>query len=259
MQEEAQEDGKKASVDPSGTWKWERDFNGNKIDYTLRLQWKDKKLAGTYKTVFENGGAGLSDPVKIDDGKIDGDTISFNVTRRLNDNEFTIAYSGELAGDKITGDSEMDFGNGAREFPWNARRVVTADDVVGNWKLKFETQNRVIESSFTLAKDGDNLMGTYHSTMFGDNPIKEIELKDNRLSFVVTFQTDNGEFSVTYKAEPRGDKIAGVIVANFGGQENETPFAGARAATPKADDDDEDEDENDEDDEDDDGDEDEDD
>ena len=244
---------KTAKLDPSGTWKWERDFNGNKIDYTLRLHCKDGKLTGTYKTVFENGGQpGLSDPVKLDNGKIDGDKILFTVTRKFNDNEFTIAYAGKLADDKITGNTEMDFGNGAREFEWTAKRVVTADDVVGKWKLKFEGQNGPIESKLTLAKDkeGDKLKGTYHSNYFGDNPIMEIAIKDNKLSFVVEIKNDNGEFSIKYRAEPRGDTMTGVMVANFGGQERETPFACAREPEPKdkgAVNDDEDEEDDDED------------
>lgn len=157
----AQNEDKPAEVDPSGTWKWEREFNENKIDDTLRLKSGGNKLSGTYKTVFENGPPGLSDPVKIDDGKIDGDKISFTVTRSFNDNEFTVAYSGKLAGDKITGNAEVDFGNGLREFDWNAKRVVAASDVVGKWNVKFEGPNRVIESSFTFAKDGEKLKGTY--------------------------------------------------------------------------------------------------
>ena len=40
---------------------------------------------------------------------------------------------------------------------------------------------------------------------------------------------------VKYSADPRGDKIAGLIVTNFGGQERETPFEGARVETPKSD------------------------
>ena len=73
------------------------------------------------------------------------------------------------------------------------------------------------------------------------------------MSFVVTFQNNDREFAVTCKAEPRGDKIAGVILTNFGDQERQTPFAGARAASsPDDDDDDEDDDDDDDDDEDDD-------
>jgi hypothetical protein len=109
--------------------------------------------------------------------------------------------------------------------------------VIGKWSVKFETPNGAMESSFSMASDGDDLKGTYHSSVFGDNPIKKIELQDNKLSFVVTFQNNDQEFAVTYKAEPRGDKIAGVILTNFGGEERETPFEGARTAAPKDDDD----------------------
>jgi hypothetical protein len=224
-------------ADPSGSWKWERDFNGNKIGYTLRLIWKDSKLDGTYQTVMENGPAELRTPVKIADGKWDGDKISFTVTRSFNGNEFTLAYAGKLADDKIAGDAKMDFGDGPRTFDWNAQRVVTADDVAGKWNLKFEGPNGAIEPVLTLTKDqeGDKLKGIYHSTYFGDNPIKDVALKDNKLTFVVEIRNDNGEFKISYTAEPRGDKLTGVIVANFGGQQRETPFQGTRAEEPPRD------------------------
>jgi hypothetical protein len=241
-----QDDDKKASVDPSGTWKWERNYNGNKIDYTLRLKWHDDKLTGSYKTDMENGPAGLSEPVEIKEGAIDGDKVSFTVTRKFNENEIIADYAGKLTGDKLDGNVEFDFRDRAREFPWNAKRIVARDDVLGKWNVKFEAQNRTMESSFTLEADGDKLKGTYHSSRRGDQPIKDIELKENKLSFVVTFQNDDREFAVTCKAEPRGDKIAGVILTKFGDQERETPFKGARAASSPEDDDDEGEDEDEE-------------
>lgn len=220
-------------VDPSGTWKWTRDFNGNKIDYTLRLQSKDRKLTGTYQTVFENGGPGMSDPVEIDNGMLEGNALSFTVTRSFNNNEFTVVYKGKLVDGKITGNSELDFGNGKQDFAWNAARTVLADDVVGKWNVKFEGPNGVIESSFSLTQEADKLKGIYHSSFFGDNPMKDIELQDGKLSFVVAFETDNGEIIINYAAEPRGNKLNGMIKSSFGGQEMETPFEGSRVETKK--------------------------
>jgi hypothetical protein len=245
-----QQDDNKTNVDPSGTWKWERNYNGNKIDYTLRLKWHDSKLTGSYKTDMENGPPGLSEPVEIKDGAIDGDKVSFTVTRKFNENEFVVDYAGRLVGDKLDGNVEFDIRDSTREFPWNAKRIVTRDDVLGKWNIKFEARERTMESSFTLEADGDRLKGTYHSSRRGDQPIKDIELKENKLSFVVTFQNDDREIAVTCKAEPRGDKIAGVILTNFGNQERQTPFAGARAASSPddGDDDGDKEDDNDEDD-----------
>ena len=51
-----QEDDKQSKVDPAGTWKWEREVNENKIDYTLKLKRANEKLTGTYKTVLRTEG-----------------------------------------------------------------------------------------------------------------------------------------------------------------------------------------------------------
>ena len=233
-----QDDGSKPKGDPSGTWKWERTFNENQIDYTLRLKWHDDKLTGTCQAVMENGPPGLNDPVKIEDAKVEGDKLSFTVTRSFNGNEFTVEYAGKFDGDKIDGNIGLEFRDRAREFDWNAKRVVSHADVVGKWSVKFEMPNRTVESSFSLAEEGGQLKGTYHSGVFGDNPIKKIELKENRLLFVVTFENDGQEFPVSYQVEPRGGKLSGVVRSNFGGQDQEAELTGARIASAHDDDDD---------------------
>lgn len=230
-----QEDAAKQRVDPSGTWKWERDFNGSKIDYTLRLKQKDKTLTGTYQTTFENSVPDLADPVAIENAKLDGRKISFSVTRSLNGNEFTVVYNGTLVGrDKIEGSSTLDFENGSQEFDWNAEFAVLAEDLIGKWKTTIDSPTGVIESSMTLKKVGGKLGGTYHSSVFGDHPIENITLKDGELSFAVTFGTDDGDYQATYKAKPRGDQFEGVISADVDGQQMEAPLKGIRVASAKS-------------------------
>lgn len=231
----AQNDDKSSASDPTGTWKWERDFNGNKIDYTLKLKSDEGKLTGTYLTIVENGGPGFSEPVKIDEGKLEGDKISFKVTRSFNDNEFTVHYSGKLVdNDKIAGSSTLDLGNGPQEFDWNAKRTVLAEDIVGDWKLKFETPRGVAEPTLTLKMEADKLGGIYHSTLFGDLPLKDVELKDGKLTFAVTASSDNGEFKSSYKADVRGNKVNGLISVSFGGQDSEISFEGTKVqSSPK--------------------------
>lgn len=113
-----------SNADVTGTWKWDREFNGNTISFTLRLEQDGEKLNGTYKTEFGDGGGppGMSDPVEISAGKISGDEISFEVTREFNGTELTVFYSGVVSGDEIAGATEMDFGGEARDFDWGAKR-----------------------------------------------------------------------------------------------------------------------------------------
>ena len=59
------------------------------------------------------------------------------------------------------------------------------------------------------------------------------------------FANDNGEIQVNYKGDVRGEKMKGVFVANFGGQERETPFEAVKVSSSKVDDDEVDDDDED--------------
>lgn len=50
----------------------------------------------------------------ITNGKIDGDTITFSVTMKRGDNEFTTNYTGKVSGDSIDLTAEMAGGGGGR-------------------------------------------------------------------------------------------------------------------------------------------------
>ena len=89
--------------DPSGTWTWTQAGRNGGADRTnsLVLKYADSKLTGKL-TPPARGGADVV-PIEITEGKVDGDTVSFNVVMEFNGNSMTNKYSGTLAGDKITG------------------------------------------------------------------------------------------------------------------------------------------------------------
>lgn len=51
------------------------------------------------------GGPGGGDPpdINLSDGSIDGDTFSFTVTMSMRGNSFTLAFSGTVSGDEMSG------------------------------------------------------------------------------------------------------------------------------------------------------------
>lgn len=228
---------KSEQADPIGTWMWTRDFGGNRSSMYLRLAGTPAKLTGTYQMVPDNGAenmpAEMLRPVPIRDVVLKGDVLTFQVVRSFRDNEFAVDFSGKIKGDEIAGQVEMDFGGEAREFPWNAKRVVAAEDVAGRWSVKFETPQGSMESSFTINNEDGKLSGTYHSQYFGDVPMQDVALKDAGLTFGITFGEGDRQFSPTYEAKPRGDEITGVIHMDFGGEQRETPFTGKRLESPK--------------------------
>src|SRR5689334_3316162 len=105
----------RAADDPTGTWKWETNFNGKTRENTLKLKMEGDKLTGVMLG-RDNQETPITD-ASFKDGK-----ISFNYTREFNNNKFTSKYTGTLSGDTITGKSETDFNGQSRTADWNAKR-----------------------------------------------------------------------------------------------------------------------------------------
>ena len=66
----AQAEEKKVMVDPSGTWRWNLEMNGNTIDNVLKVNAdKDGKLTGTLEA------RGIK--MDVQEGKVSGNEVSF--------------------------------------------------------------------------------------------------------------------------------------------------------------------------------------
>src|SRR6478735_8090236 len=106
-------DDKKA--DATGTWKWSVERNGNTVETTLKLKQDGEKLTGT---ISGRGG----NETAIEDGKVKGDDVSFQVTRTFNDNKFVMKYEGKLSGDTIKGKSKFEREGQEQSRDWEAKR-----------------------------------------------------------------------------------------------------------------------------------------
>lgn len=208
-----------ATVDPSGSWIWEYSFNDNPAEFSLKLNWDGEQLTGQY-TAFNNT-TDIAETKFTPDNK-----ISFISRREFNGNKFTVHFDGEVKTEEIVGKVAVDFGQGPQEFDWTAKRVVAADDVLGVWKLRLETQQGVIEPQLTITKDGDELRGHYVSP-FGEREAKDVRLKDGELSWrIKSDEDDQFEFEVKYQGKPRGNRIAGSADFDFGGNTGTMEFTG---------------------------------
>jgi hypothetical protein len=207
------------AADPSGSWRWEREFNGNSMNFLLKLNWEDSKLTGDY-TSFDS-----TSPIK--EAKLEGNKLSFAVTREFNGNYFDVAFAGELDGDTIKGNTTMDIGGETREFEWLAKRSVEPADVVGSWKLLLDTPNGPFEPELKITEEGGKLKGTY-SSVFGEIEAKDLTLKDNKLSWNISGKNDDFEWAASYEGEPRGDKISGTNDFDVNGNVGTMDFTGKR-------------------------------
>lgn len=116
----AQAEDKKA--DPNGTWTWStpgRD-GGEARKSTLKLKAEGEKLTGTIASPGRQSGEVRE--AQIENGKIKGEDISFDVTREFNGNKFTAKYSGKISGDAIKGKIETERDGNTRSRDWEAKR-----------------------------------------------------------------------------------------------------------------------------------------
>ena len=99
---------------PTGTWKWSVERNGQTFDLTLKLKLDDGKLTGTL--------ARGDQETKIEDGKFKDGEVSFTVTTEGDGQKFTRKYSGKVSGDTLKGKSEFERNGETMSRDWEAKR-----------------------------------------------------------------------------------------------------------------------------------------
>ena len=106
----------KSPIDVTGTWSWTyKTRDGQDATAKLKLKQDGDKVTGTYVAR-----AGQEDPVE--NGKLKGDEVTFDVNRVINGQKMKFEYKGKVAGDTIIG--KITFGRD-RPTPhdWEAKRV----------------------------------------------------------------------------------------------------------------------------------------
>jgi hypothetical protein len=103
------------AADPTGTWKWSVERNGQTIETTLKLKLVDGKLTGTIS-------GRNNTETEITDGKVEGDDVSFKVTREFNGNKFVQTYTGKLSEDAIKGKIEFERDGQIQSRDWEAKK-----------------------------------------------------------------------------------------------------------------------------------------
>jgi hypothetical protein len=95
---------------PTGTWKYTAEVNGQSIEVTIKLKLEGDKLTGTLSV--------LDMESKIEDSKYQDGEVSFKVYREMNGNKLTIKYKGKIKGDTFKGKRELkrDGQTNTREF-----------------------------------------------------------------------------------------------------------------------------------------------
>lgn len=119
-----------AQVNITGKWEMKFETPRGEVTQVLTLQQDGNTFTGTAQMTPPagarpgggGGGMGGGPPsFDIEDGAIDGDTVTFSIVRSFGERSFTAEYTGTVDGDTITGTMKTMRG----ESPWSAVRVET--------------------------------------------------------------------------------------------------------------------------------------
>jgi hypothetical protein len=105
------------AADVNGTWTWTTPGRngGPERKSVLKLKTEGDKLTGTIN--------GRQEDIKISDGKVTGDEVSFKVSRTgQNGNTFTQKYTGKVSGDSIKGKVSFERNGEEQSRDWEAKR-----------------------------------------------------------------------------------------------------------------------------------------
>jgi hypothetical protein len=125
----AEEPAPPAAPKLEGTWKWTFPMpDGTKAQPKVKLKRDGDILTG--KAMVNPGSE-----IAIQEGRIDGDQVSWSVIREQAGKKVTTRYAGKFAGETIQGTIESDWAGESRTYPWTAKRV--SDSPTGTWKWEF--------------------------------------------------------------------------------------------------------------------------
>ena len=212
------------SKDVVGTWlfKVERD-NDNIIETRLEVTQADGKLKGVYTS--RNRERDVKE-ITLSEGK-----LRFVVAGEREGNAFSFIYNGKITGNKMKGKVDYDFNDNTGTLDFTGLKKV-APSVAGTWVFKIELDNgNILEPQLVLTQDADKFKGVYTSRD-RELDVKEITVKDGRLRFVVTGETDEGStFSDIYKGKIADDKIGGQVDYEFNDESGSLDFTGRKKVT----------------------------
>src|SRR6266700_1045661 len=103
------------AADISGTWKATAEGPNGSMERTFVFKVDGSKVTG--ETTSTMMGKSV-----INDGKVEGDTVTFTITGKFGDNEVKLNYKGKVAGNEIHFTSEMAGGDGGQAIQWTAKK-----------------------------------------------------------------------------------------------------------------------------------------
>jgi hypothetical protein len=101
-----------SAADISGNWKATAEGPNGTMERTFTFKQDGNKVTGKTVSSF----VGESD---IKDGKVEGDTVTFTINVKFQDQEMTLEYKGKITGDTI----KFTVDAAGNTIEWNAKKV----------------------------------------------------------------------------------------------------------------------------------------
>jgi hypothetical protein len=101
-----------SAADITGNWKATADLGGQTIERTFTFKVEGAKLTG--ETTSQMAGKSV-----IENGKIEGDDITFTIKANIQGNEMTMNYKGKVSGSEI----KFTVDAGGNNIEWVAKKV----------------------------------------------------------------------------------------------------------------------------------------
>ena len=207
------------TVDPSGSW---RLIDEAGVPGILRLDLgEDGKVTGTY---HREG----NEVVSIKKGRIDGATLSLEVDLEIQGSQMHSRLTAKVDGDKLAGHSDYRGGLASGVSGLSAKRSVLPEDMVGEWKISFTTQEGDAAATLRIEAEGKDLQCKYITDAGTTLPVLGPQLKANVMTFSIKSMRDGDIVDVTFRGRAYGNKFDGNFAYEFQGNTGEIPFKGKR-------------------------------
>jgi hypothetical protein len=204
-----------------GTWTWEFTMpDGSSVNPKVTLKRNGEILTGT--TSFRPG----SD-MKITNGVINGDEVSFEVVRERDGRKVVTKYSGRVTGGTISGRVESDWAGDLQTYDWLAIKpilppnsawksvVALPDGTKQQWRMRFSQKK-------------DSLEGRITTSSFQPLEIKNGKVQGEEISFIVDRKRGAETDHFEYRGTVRGDSITGKVLSVLKGETNTLDWTATR-------------------------------
>ncbi len=213
----------KQQQDPTGSWRWTNQQTGE-VDL-LRLQLKPRgQVVGAYHA----GGSDKAAPIK--EGRIDGDKFQCRLEIQVDGSDVEVDVDATLKGDQLTGVVHYeDAGGETGDLDWSAKRSIKVEDAVGEWQLEFTSPDGRDHNPVLFVKHGKDGVEVHITGQDdGKQAATAASFSDGKLVAEFKLEYDGQPLKLTYRGQPRGYEISGVIEFELAGDEGQFEFAGSR-------------------------------